>query len=76
MVSCYYCVFHKIKGAAHTCDHCKNKVVYGEMQEKFLIPCLHFKITENEIMKRKLQVENERPFTRRTMQVKKWRNKK
>lgn len=76
MISCYYCIHHQQQGQRHTCNKSSGKVVYGKIQEKFLVPCLHFKITADEIIKRKQQVENERPLTRRTMQAKKWRNRK
>lgn len=75
MVSCYYCVFHKSKGAAHTCDHCQNKVVYGEIQEKFLEPCLYFKITLRERINRQRRQANA-PFIDEKRRLKKSEVKK
>ena len=71
MVSCYCC-----EGAAHTCDHCQNKVVYGEIQEKFLEPCLYFKITLRERINRQRRQANEAPFIDEKRRLKKSEVKK
>ena len=76
MVSCYYCVYHECKGAAHTCEHCRNKVVYGEIQEKFLEPWLHFKITLRERINRQRRQANEAPFIDEKRRLKKSEVKK
>lgn len=61
MVSCYYCVFHKL---------------YGEMQEKFLEPCLYFKITLRERINRQRRQANEAPFIGEKRRLKKSEVKK
>ena len=71
MTSCYICENHRQQGARHSCIKCKNKIVYGDIQEKFLTPCLYFRMTAAEERRRNIQQENERPQINEKMRLKK-----